>query len=340
MIRIIEMRAICDIYILREFCSNFINIFTCTTVVTAVLKFIKENMTSNPTATSVFFTKLSKYSGDITEDLNTWLREFNRCALIANKTGDVLKAQYLMMCLDGRAKAVLENYESEQTNPVGFNALVEKLKEVFDNTSSRESKMSMFEVRIQQVTESEEEYMLELVKMFRNANPDVERVTIDAAVKRKFLQGISPELKRNVFIFCNNPYGEDIKREDLLAASRKARDLLKTGSDENKSSICVASNEQSVATADILNTINNLSLQIDEKIQKQSDRIDSISHDVSRNMGRFQSRSYRDSRRPDYRGRSRGTRRNSEIVCFKCGQKNHFSRHCQARRSENPSGNL
>ena len=103
MIRIIEMRAICDIYILREFCSNFINIFTCTTVVTAVLKFIKGNMTSNPTATSVFFTKLSKYSGDITEDLNTWLREFNRCALIANKTGDVLKAQYLMMCLDGRA---------------------------------------------------------------------------------------------------------------------------------------------------------------------------------------------------------------------------------------------
>ena len=173
-------------YILREFYSYFINIFTCITVVTAVLKFIKENMTSNPTATSVFFTKLSKYSGDITEDLNTWLREFNRCALIANKTGDVLKAQYLMMCLDGRAKAVLENYESEQTNPVGFNALVEKLKEVFDNTSSRESKMSMFEVRIQQVTESEEEYMLELVKMFRNANPDVERVTIDAAVKRKF----------------------------------------------------------------------------------------------------------------------------------------------------------
>ena len=293
---------------------------------------------ATPSATSVFFTKLSKYSGDIKEDLSTFVREFNRCAVIANKNNDAVKGQYLMLCVAGRAKAVLENYEAEQVDQLGFDVLVAKLKAIFDNTASREAKMSMFETRIQQIAESEEEFMLDLVKMYRNSNPTADAVALSAAVKRKFLQGISPDLKRNLFIFCSNPYDNAVTRDDVLEASRKAQDLLKVDTTQNKSSICMASNESSGATADIISTINNLSLQIEEKLQKQSERIDSIAHDFGRNASRFQSRSYRDTNfRGRGRGRGRNTSQNAEIVCYKCGQKNHYAKHCLSKSGN--SGN-
>ena len=150
-----------------------------------------------------------------------------------------------MLCVEGRAKAVLENYEAEQNGTLGFNELVAKLHETFDNTSSREAKMTIFESRIQQVGESEEEYMTELTKLYRNANPGIDVNVLDTAVKRKFLQGISPGLRRNVFIFCNNPYDMLITRETLLSAARKAKDLLQTEkcSDEGRASIGAASDQ-------------------------------------------------------------------------------------------------
>ena len=79
-----------------------------------------------------------------------------------------------MLCVDGRAKAVLEHYEADQADPVGFDALLGKMKAIFNTTASREAKMSMFETRIQQVAESKEEFMLDLEKIYINANPDTE----------------------------------------------------------------------------------------------------------------------------------------------------------------------
>ena len=69
--------------------------------------------TSASGANSLFFTKLTKFSGHISEDLNTWIREFERCCLITNKTEELVKGQYLMFCVGGRAKAVLDDFEAE-----------------------------------------------------------------------------------------------------------------------------------------------------------------------------------------------------------------------------------
>ena len=52
--------------------------------------------------------------------------------------------------------------------------------------------MAMFESRIQKVNESEEEYMLELLKLYKTANPNHADAVLLLAVKRKFLSGISP----------------------------------------------------------------------------------------------------------------------------------------------------
>ena len=94
--------------------------------------------------------------------------------------------------------------------------------------------MADFEVRTQRIAESEDEFMLVLVKLFRSANPAADSPTLDVAVKRKFLQGISPSLRRGIFVFCNDPYAAAVSREQLLQHCRKARVHLVPSSEEDK----------------------------------------------------------------------------------------------------------
>ena len=56
--------------------------------------------------------------------------------------------------------------------------------------------MAMFETSVQQLEETEDEFMISLVKIFKEANPAVSAKVFDTAVRLKFLQDISP-----VFIF-------------------------------------------------------------------------------------------------------------------------------------------
>ncbi len=64
--------------------------------------------------------------------------------------------------------------------------------------------------------------MTSLIQTFRAANPSAENEEINRAVKRKFLQGIPVNLRRNLFIFCKNPYDPTVSPQDLLKASRDA----------------------------------------------------------------------------------------------------------------------
>ena len=49
------------------------------------------------TAMNVVFNKLEKFSG--IADLNTLLKNFERCCVVTNKTDDLVKGQLLMLCL-------------------------------------------------------------------------------------------------------------------------------------------------------------------------------------------------------------------------------------------------
>ena len=89
--------------------------------------------------------------------------------------------------------------------------------------------MTGFETRVQGLGETEDEYMLALIKLFKAANSDAKTEDINQAVKRKFLNGISDDLCRNLFIFCNNPLEETVSHSDLLQASNKARVRLSSG---------------------------------------------------------------------------------------------------------------
>ena len=94
---------------------------------------------------------------------------------------------------------------------------------VFDSPADREACITEFESHIQHLDETEEEYMLALIKLFKGANHDAKPEDVNRAIKRKFFNGISADLRHNVFIFCSNPLDNTAGHQDLLKASRDAR---------------------------------------------------------------------------------------------------------------------
>ena len=90
---------------------------------------------------TVLFSKLDKFTGSEDGiDLNTYLRNFDRCCLVAGKTDDTVKGQLLLLMVEGQAKAVLEEMEELAADPQKYSDLTEKLRSVFDTPSARECK--------------------------------------------------------------------------------------------------------------------------------------------------------------------------------------------------------
>ena len=127
--------------------------------------------------------------------------------------------------------------------------------------------MVEFETRTQQIHETEDEFMLSLLKLYRAANSEHDDNIRDAAIKRKFLQGISPEHRRGIFVFCNDPYSTTVSRDQLVENCRNARIHLASTSappgterspDEAKV-LCATNGELTTA-------INNLTLAMKEHI--------------------------------------------------------------------------
>ena len=98
-----------------------------------------------------------------------------------------------------------------------------RLESVFDTVACREQKMCMFENRIQKPDESEDQFMLELVQLYRSANPGAPDREFQKAIKRKFIQGISPALRRALYVFCNDPYSVIVNYQRLLEYTRTAK---------------------------------------------------------------------------------------------------------------------
>ena len=70
---------------------------------------------------NILFTKLDKFDGTNT-DLQSWLRNFERCCTIAGKRAEdeLVKGQLLVLCLTGQALAVVEQLEEEKSPNKSF----------------------------------------------------------------------------------------------------------------------------------------------------------------------------------------------------------------------------
>lgn len=263
------------------------------------------------------FSTLEKFSDGNGTELNAFLSRFDRCCVVANKVdADNLpvKGQLLMLFVEGRARAALEEFELanggvQQT----YVALVAKLKEYFDSSSARESSMTLFESRTLKVNETEEEFMLQLQRLYSTANPDHAADVSLLAVKRKFLAGISPSLRDKVFVFCSDPYHANVTRENLLSHCRSARNLLSSTTETPSSStdysttdrVLVSSSEGNLENQTVINTLNNLTIRFEEHVRNTDRRLDEFGDTiaaVSGNSSRF--RSVRGGRGGSNRGRN------------------------------------
>ena len=173
-------------------------------------------------ALNIVFSKLEKFTGNGSLDLRTWLPNFERCCVIADKKDDLVKGQLLMMCIDGRARAILDQYEEQTATPQKFTDLKKQLEEIFDSPADREAKMTEFKTRIQHIDETEEEFMTVLLQLYHAANPEAKSEDVNSAMKCKFLHGINDTLCCNIFIFCTNPFSDDVSPQVPLKASRDA----------------------------------------------------------------------------------------------------------------------
>ena len=256
--------------------------------------------------------------------------------------------------MTGQAKAILENFEDDGTQ--GYNALKGEL-EKHNTTAIKEGKMREFEARTQKVDESEEEFMFELYNLYKRANPAQSVAVQLTAVKRKFLQGIDPEIRRNIFVFCNDPYGAAITRDNLVEFSQKAKVYL-TQSDPSygsTSDVKVKSEyENMVSTMEKLTTrMETLEGSMAENVVQVNAVIDGPRGGY---RGGFRGGYNRGNR--GFRGRGRGGRYNNNSwsrgrgnrggrgrannndgsgsgnnpnnmpMCYKCGEPNHHSRFC------------
>lgn len=318
------------------------------------------------TGLGLLFANLEKFNGSNT-DLIPWLRQFERCCVVANKNDDNVKGQLLLICVSGQAKAILENYEEEQGAQQTYTALKAALETHYNTTAIKEEKMIEFETRTQKIDETEEEFMFELYNLYKRANPDQNAGVQLTAIKRKFLQGISPDIRRNIFVFCNDPYDAGVSRDQLVQYSLKAKVYLSNNSNtfthnSNGSSSTGAQiktepdNNMVAAIENLGNRLQSLECTVMGNSSEHNDETVNAMYNGGgyrgvfggvyrggfrgfrgyrggfRNQGRGGRFSSRGNRRGGYRGSNRGRAGNSSdanpIRCYKCGFLNHRAEHC------------
>ena len=260
-----------------------------------------------------FFSSMGKFADGNANDLNIFLNKFDRCCAIANKVdGDTpVKGELLMLFLEGRALAALEEYELSQAGAhQTYDTCVRKLKEYFDSTSARETSMILFEKRKQKINESEEGFILELLRLYSTANPGHDAAVTLLAVKRKFLAGISPTLRAKIFVFCSDPYANNVTREILLTHCRAARNLLSVEQPNPEASnssstdrVLVTSEENQLSNEgnQLLTAFNNLATDIHEHQTNTNDRLQYLEETIA-SMSGGQSNYYRGRGGRGFRG--------------------------------------
>ena len=281
------------------------------------------------------FAKLEKYDGK--DDLATWFKKFERCCTLANKVEDNVKGQLVMLCLEGQALAVAEQLDGETDGELLLTAVRQRLETVFDTTAIREQKMASFENRRQKLDESEDEFMLSLTTYYRGANPTATAAELNKAVKRKFMQGISEDLRRAIYVFISDPFAITVTHRRLLEAARNAK-LSLLGSEEtipsaptiNSVTPTSISSPAAPSNADVMVAINALTQSVGEVVNAVSafGRGSSRGNSSRRGGGQNRGRGRNNNNNNNNNNNTSGNNNNRTITCFKCGGPNHRARDC------------
>ena len=173
---------------------------------------------------------------------------------------------------------------------------------------------------------------LSLVKLYRTANPTASTEDINTAIKRKFLNGVSLDLRRSIFIFCTNPYVTSVTYDALLEAARKAKlHIIKPSNDSSQPS---ASATTPVVAEPTLQAANELANKFNQHMALMDQP---LSHAISgqppaqSNYHTFSNGFRRGNQQPRFKTTNANATVSSdtgEITCCKCGFPNHIAHNC------------
>ena len=273
------------------------------------------------------FNQLEKYSGQ--GDLAAWLIRFNRCCLLTNKQDDNTKGQIIMLCLAGQALAVAEQLVLERNGAQTFAQVQARLESVFATAAIRERQMKTFETRIQRADETVDDFMLDLVTLFRSANPDAPDREFQKSVKRKFVQGISPALRRALYVFCNDPSSVLVTHQQLLEFARTAN--LNIVEENAAEVVTFAIDDSSCTPLTPAGTTTPTATVNAEFVQAVANLTTAVNELNSSHRGNWRGRG-RDGCGGRGRRRSNQQVASAQVIkCHKCGGENHLARHCLSK---------
>ena len=301
------------------------------------------------------FSKVEKFDGKGDVDFTSWLRSFDRCCTISQKEDALVKGQLLMLCLSGQALAVAEQLEAEKKTQQKYEEIKTRLESVFQTIATKEVKMVEFENRIQRIEESEDEFMLSLVKLYSAADPDATDAVSTKTIKRRFMNGISNEVRQSLYIFCNDPYSSTVTYQKLLEYARKAKMHIFERNPEKQSINAftdkIVSTDITPGNNSILTAISNLGDNLNRRMDSIESNYTNQQHEINAIATRGRSNYRGNANRSNYRGKANRYRNNnrsdffsnrdntyrnnndqSDVVkCFKCNGENHYARDCRSK---------
>ena len=197
-------------------------------------------------------TKLGTFAGTPSENWAKFLARFNRLGQ-ANGWDDNKKRDVLPFYLRGAAEEAYEDIS--QDNRQTYAGLVDKLGERFSPAKIADLRSIELHNRVQKQDEPVSDFSAEILRLTRSAYPDLTRDHQRGLMKRFFLNGLRPELRRLVML--GNP--DTFEAAEKAARAQEASDHFLYGNapwlnreDSEKNRKCVVRNLDAQSTTRFL----------------------------------------------------------------------------------------
>lgn len=274
------------------------------------------------TTSSRMFASPSKYYGDLTTDVESWLKEFNRIAA-ANKWDTQRKTEVLPAFLRDRAADFFEDLEQDEQKD--YDVLCEKLKERFRPKELQRAYYSDLFQRKQFPNETAEDYGHEILKLARKAHSGLDREVTDKLTMEHFINGLQLNLKRLVMLADPTSFEQAVR----YAKREECHNKL-TSSAESAKMVCSTSTTSSNAA------LEAAVMSLTEQVEGLSKKVDVQNQTRQNRRGGFQGRS-------TGRGRGRNLRTtDGQPICNYCNRVGHIEPKCYQKHgypSDSNSGN-
>lgn len=149
---------------------------------------------------AVMFFPPPPFKGRQDDDFRQWLKRFNRWALCC-RYDDLRKCEILPVLLEDRAEYAYDTVPREVRGD--FNALTERLMEKLQPPRLSDLKSIELHSRQQRLDETVNDFAYDIQTLTRLAYPELSTTVHESLMKRLFLNGLTPSLRK--FVMINEP---------------------------------------------------------------------------------------------------------------------------------------